>query len=155
MIEIRYENGYFHIKIDYPENEFYMKTNDIEEFKKGFLKNVSDNFDVAISSDPVEIGEKLRGVHNNIVSVVKSHDEFIGKYYDLETILWNNNLEHLSMSPNKLKQCRLKKYKHVKLININGLVVGQVHFVTDDGKYLLLPWCYIISMIPSEVNKCE
>ena len=48
-----------------------------------------------------------------------------------------------------LKQSTLKRYSHVKLININGLSTGQVHFVTDNRHYLLLPWCYIVSMIPS------
>ena len=34
-------------------------------------------------------------------------------------------------------------------MNINGWGVGQAHFLTEDDEYLLLPWCYIISMIPS------
>ena len=77
-------------------------------------------------------------------------EKAIGQYYDLETIVGNTNLNYISMSPHDLKQSRLKKYKNVKLININGLGTGQAHFITEDGHYLLLPWCYIISMIPSK-----
>lgn len=76
-------------------------------------------------------------------------DNIIGKYYDLETIGTNIALEYVSMNPKDLRQSKLKKYRHVKLVNINGLGIGQAYFVTDDGFYLLLPWCYIISMIPS------
>lgn len=77
-------------------------------------------------------------------------DKAINQYYDLETIVGNNNLNYISMSPCDLKQSKLKKYQHVKLVNVNGLGTGQVHFITNDGHYLLLPWCYIISMIPSK-----
>jgi hypothetical protein len=49
-----------------------------------------------------------------------------------------------------LKQSRLIKYKNAKLINVNGLATGQLHFITEDGHYLLLPWCYVISMIPAK-----
>ncbi len=78
------------------------------------------------------------------------NNDFLERYYDIETIIGNKNLNYLSMSQHCLKDVRLKKYQHVKCININGLGTGQVHFVTDDGSYLLLPWCYIISMIPNE-----
>lgn len=73
----------------------------------------------------------------------------IGKYYDIETITGNQYLDYISMSQHDLKMVKLKKYKAVKLVNINGLGVGQVHFVTKDGHYLMIPWCYIISMIPN------
>ena len=43
------------------------------------------------------------------------------------------------MGKNKLEQSRLIKYRHVRLLNINGLGTGQVHFITDNGSYLLLP----------------
>lgn len=82
--------------------------------------------------------------------MVKIIDKAIGQYYDLETIVANNNLNYISMSLHGLKQSKLKKYQHVKLVNINGFGIGQVHFITDDGHYLLIPWCYIISMIPSK-----
>lgn len=77
-------------------------------------------------------------------------DKAIDQYYDLETIVGNNNLNYISMSPYDLKRSKLKKYQHVKLVNVNGLGTGQVHFITNDGHYLLLPWCYIVSMIPSK-----
>lgn len=82
--------------------------------------------------------------------MVKIIDKAIGQYYDLETIVGNNNLNYISMNPHDLKQSKLKKYQHVKLVNVNGLGIGQVHFITDDGHYLLLPWCYVVSMIPSK-----
>lgn len=77
-------------------------------------------------------------------------DKAIGQYYDLETIVGNKNLNYISMSSHDLKECRLQKYHSAQLVNINGLGIGQAHFITDDGHYLLLPWCYIISMIPSK-----
>ena len=54
------------------------------------------------------------------------------------------------MHKGHLSSAKLDRYFNVKLININGLGVGQVHFITEDGHYLLLPWCYIVSMIPSK-----
>lgn len=84
--------------------------------------------------------------------VVEMIDKAIGQHYDLETIVGNGNLNYLSMSKHDLQQSHLRKYKHVKLLNINGLGTGQVHFTTDNGEYLLLPWCYIVSMIPSKEN---
>lgn len=53
------------------------------------------------------------------------------------------------MSPKDIKQSCVRKHKNVTLMNINGWGVGQAHFLTADDEYLLLPWCYIISMIPS------
>lgn len=88
--------------------------------------------------------------NNEIIEMINIIDNAIGKYYDIETIINNIRLNDISMNIRDLKQIRLKKYKHIKLININGLGDGQVHFVTDDGHYLMLPWCYIISIIPSE-----
>ena len=85
---------------------------------------------------------------NNIINIV---DNCVGKYYDIETILSNNVLSFISMSPHDLKKINILRYKHVQLLNINGLGIGQVHFMTDDGSYLLLPWCYIVSMIPSKI----
>lgn len=81
--------------------------------------------------------------------IVEKIDKVIGQYYNLETIVHSSDLYTLNMLPCTLKQIAIKRYEHVKLININGLATGQVHFITDDGHYLLLPWCYIISMIPS------
>lgn len=77
----------------------------------------------------------------------------IGQYYDLEVIVNSNDLYNLNMTPYALKQSALNRHRHVELININGLGNGQVHFITDDGHYLLLPWCYIVSMIPNTKSK--
>lgn len=44
------------------------------------------------------------------------------------------------MNPNDFKNVETIKYNHVLLVNVNGLGIGQVHFVEDDGSYLLLPW---------------
>lgn len=88
--------------------------------------------------------------NNEIIEMINIIDNAIGKYYDIETVINNIRLNDISMNIRDLKQIRLKKYKHIKLININGLGDGQVHFVTDDGHYLMLPWCYIISIIPNE-----
>ena len=76
-------------------------------------------------------------------------DNVIGKTYDIEYIGNKIQLETLSMSPKDIKQSCVRKHKNVTLMNINGWGVGQAHFLTEDDEYLLLPWCYIISMIPS------
>lgn len=80
-------------------------------------------------------------------------EKIIGQYYDIETIGKCADLSVVSMIPHNLKYFVPRKYKNVKLVNINGLATGQVHFITEDGHYLLLPWCYIISMTPSKENK--
>ena len=77
-------------------------------------------------------------------------DKAIGQYYDLETIGRCADLGYMSMSPHDLRQFVPRKYKNVRLININGLATGQLHFITEDGHYLLIPWCYVISMTPSK-----
>lgn len=86
----------------------------------------------------------------NNKEMIEIIERAIGQYYDIETIIDNNHLNYISMNIRDLRQVRLKKYKHIKLININGLGDGQVHFVTDDGHYLMLPWCYIVSIRPNE-----
>ena len=77
-------------------------------------------------------------------------DNAIGQYYDLEVIKNRGHLSVVDMHKGHLSSAKLDRYFNVKLININGLGVGQVHFITEDGHYLLLPWCYIVSMIPSK-----
>ena len=74
------------------------------------------------------------------------------KYYDVQitTVVDTNQF-----SIHHLKNLHAKIYKHLKLVNINGMGVGQVHFVADDGSYVLLPWCYIISMLPAKENDNE
>lgn len=63
----------------------------------------------------------------------------IGKIYDLETIGTNTALEFITMRPHDLHCGKLRKYKNVRLVNVNGLGTGQVHFITDSGSYLMLP----------------
>lgn len=77
-------------------------------------------------------------------------DNAIGQYYDLEVIKNRGHLSIVDMGKRDLYSSKLDRYFNVKLININGLGVGQIHFITEDGHYLLLPWCYIVSMIPSK-----
>lgn len=72
--------------------------------------------------------------------------EMQGKYYDIEIF---KNKYDLSMNPNDFKNVETVKYNHVLLVNVNGLGMGQVHFVEDDGSYLLLPWGYILTMKPN------
>lgn len=75
----------------------------------------------------------------------------ICKHYDLEVIESNRYLNIVQkVNPYELQGITLKTYKNVELMNINGLGTGQVHFLTEKGEYLLLPWCYIISMVPSK-----
>lgn len=80
-------------------------------------------------------------------------DRAIGQYYDVEAISNVTELSYLSMSSYSLRQTCPRWYKHVKLIHTNYFGDTQVHFVTEDGHYLLLPWRYIISMIPSTPPK--
>ena len=77
-------------------------------------------------------------------------DNAIGQYYDLEVIKNKGHLSVVDMGKRNLSSAKLERYFNVKLVNINGLGVGQVHFITEDGHYLLIPWCYVISMIPSK-----
>ena len=77
-------------------------------------------------------------------------DNAIGQYYDLEVIKNRGHLSVIDMGKRNLSSAKLDRYFNVKLTNINGLGVGQVHFITEDGHYLLIPWCYVISMTPSK-----
>ncbi len=77
----------------------------------------------------------------------------IGKHYNLETVRNKNYMGVVKMTPNDLREAYLVKYNNAKLMNINGLGIGQAHFLTENGEYLLLPWCYIVSMVPSEEVK--
>ena len=77
-------------------------------------------------------------------------DNAIGQYYDLEVIKNRGYLSVIDMGKRNLSSAKLDRYFNVKLTNINGLGVGQVHFITEDGHYLLIPWCYVISMTPSK-----
>lgn len=69
-----------------------------------------------------------------------------GKTYDIEVICGNYDLELTSLSTMKdIIRAPIKRYENVTLIKITN----QAHFITEDEQYLLLPWCYIVSMIPS------
>lgn len=76
-------------------------------------------------------------------------DGMVERFYDLEVLKNKSQLNYVGMGKHDLKEASLHWYCHVKLVNVNGMGTGQVHFITDEGEYLLLPWCYIISMIPS------
>lgn len=87
---------------------------------------------------------------NDKKKIVDMMNTVVGKHYNLEIIGNNNYLSYVTMSHYDLKEVHLKKYNKAKLMNINGLGIGQVHFLTEDGEYLLIPWCYVVSMIPSK-----
>lgn len=74
----------------------------------------------------------------------------IGKHYNLEVMKDKNCVCAIKMTPSDLQDAHLVKYNNVKLMNVNGLGIGYAHFLTENGEYLLLPWCYIVSMIPSK-----
>lgn len=82
---------------------------------------------------------------------VEMMDGMLNKYYTIQVAICANAVGDM-MSYHYLNQGLYKTYKHVKLVNINGMGTGQVHFVTEDGSYLLLPWCYIIAMFPEKEN---
>ena len=77
-------------------------------------------------------------------------DNAIGQYYDLEVIKNRGHLSVIDMGKRNLSSAKLDRYFNVKLININGLGVGQLHFITEDVHCMLLTWCYMVSMIPSK-----
>jgi hypothetical protein len=74
-------------------------------------------------------------------------DGIINKYYDVQI---TTRPEVNQFSIHTLLYLPKKVYKHLKLVNINGMGAGQVHFIADDGSYVLVPWCYIISMLPAK-----
>ncbi len=76
----------------------------------------------------------------------KKIKQTIGKHYDLEVIINNSYLE---TAKNCLYSMPVKRYSNVELVNMNK----HMHFLTEDGEYLMLPWQYIISMVPSLINK--
>ncbi len=82
---------------------------------------------------------------------VRLTEGLLNKYYTIQVAICANTSGDM-MSSHFLRQGLYKTYKNVKLVNINGMGVGQVHFITEDGSYLLLPWCYIIAMFPEKEN---
>ena len=83
----------------------------------------------------------------NVNDIMKN---MINKFYNIECIVSAKNLKYVNMLPLYLHRRKFKKFYHVKLIQINGMYTGQLHFVNDTGKYLMLPWCYIVSMVPCD-----
>lgn len=71
----------------------------------------------------------------------------MNKYYDVQ-ITTRPEVDQFSI--HQLLYLPKKTYRHLRLVNINGMGTGQVHFITDDGSYVLVPWCYIISMLPAK-----
>lgn len=135
----------------YPETEFHINTDNLQDFKKAYLKYMSNIFDIATSSDLEEIKEKEKMCRklNKTDYMMK---EMLNKYYDLQVF---KRFNEDSYSLCNLKETSLIQYKHIKLIKITGINdidigSGILHFVADDMEYLLLPWCYIVSMVPSK-----
>lgn len=55
-----------------------------------------------------------------------------------------------ALLPHKIDDIPTKIYKNVELLNINGLGIGQIHFITEKGEYILVPWSMIVWMLPVE-----
>lgn len=148
-IQVNYDGAVFHAKIEFPETEFHMQTDSIKDFKKEFLSEMSKTFDEAVHEpDPSRYSTHKNLEDNN--KKAYEIDSIKHKYYDLEVVTVNENLKYISYNKNNMERTRYKKYHHVELVNVNGVGTGQVHFITDEGSYLMLPWCYIISMVPCE-----
>ena len=148
-IQINYDGTVFHAKIEFPETEFHMQTDNINDFQKEFLSEMSKTFDEAAH----EPEPSRYSIHKNLEEGNKKTyeiDSIKHKYYDLETVTVNENLKYISYNKNSMERTRYKKYHHVELVNVNGVGNGQIHFITNNGSYLMLPWCYIISMVPCE-----
>lgn len=83
--------------------------------------------------------------------------QFIGKTYDLlvfpNSISSTRLLNGCPYNPNVYQDIKFIKYNNVECVNINGLGMGQVHFITEDGSYLLLPWGMIFQMVPHVGDK--
>lgn len=75
-------------------------------------------------------------------------ERMLNKYYDVE---FSTYVEDDQLSLHKLKN-KCTRIMRLKLVNVNGMGIGQAHFIDDDGAYVLLPWCYIISMLPVKEN---
>ena len=53
-----------------------------------------------------------------------------------------------ALFPHRIDDIPTKIYKNVELLNINGLGSGQVHFISKEGEYILIPWSMIVWMLP-------
>ncbi len=73
----------------------------------------------------------------------------ISKNYDIECITNRNEFEYHRHFVNDARNILYyKRYKNVKLLNVNGLFDGQLYFQTENGELLLIPTRYIISIFP-------
>ena len=77
---------------------------------------------------------------NYDICILKKYD-----YYNCKTVL----------TPRGIDEIPTKIYKNVELLNINGLGTGQVHFLTEKGEYILVPWSMIVWMLPSATHSSE
>ena len=80
---------------------------------------------------------------------IREFEQMMNKYYDVE---FSTYVEDDQLSFNKLKMKRTRIMR-LKLVNVNGWGIGQAYFIDEDGAYVLLPWCYIISMIPAKEGR--
>ena len=55
-----------------------------------------------------------------------------------------------ALIPSRIDDISTKIYRNVELININGLGIGQVHFISEKGEYILVPWNMIVWMLPAK-----
>lgn len=79
-------------------------------------------------------------------------NKWTGKKYDLlvfPSVICSTRLANgCPYHPSTYQDIKFIKYNNVECNNINGLGMGQVHFTTEDGSYLLLPWGMIFQMVP-------
>lgn len=150
-MKVNYDGDIFHVTAEMPERMFHMRTDNINELKKHFLLNLSEAFDEAVYESNQNRYLNHTNFEKNKKEIMDIQKAVIGKYYNLEVIQSNRYLELTQKaSPCELRGITLKRYENVELMSINGLGNGQVHFLTESGEYLLLPWCYIISMVPNK-----
>ena len=55
-----------------------------------------------------------------------------------------------ALIPSRIDDISTKIYRNVELININGLGTGQVHFISEKGEYILVPWSMVVWMLPAK-----
>lgn len=151
IVKVDYKNSAWHGIIETPSNEFFVSTLDstltgYEIFKKEFLKYISEQLDEAILKQSSNIGHSSENKNKNRMTEIINMA--IGKHYDLEVIRDN---KHLNCSD--LKNLSLDSYKNAELVH--GLGTGKIHFLTQKGEYLFVPWDYILSMIPTKEKVAE
>lgn len=145
IVKVEYKNNVWHGIIETPTNEFCFSTVDstltgYEIFKKEFLRCISEQLDEAILKQSSNSNHSSE--HKNKNRMTEIINMAIGKHYDLEVIRDN---KHLNCSD--LKNLSLDSYKNAELVH--GLGTGKIHFLTQKGEYLFVPWGYIVSMIPT------